>query len=211
MCSELWGDLVSSMVQGQSVHNEEWEVTSFQPSPAAAKEENGQRPGRWRDDVEALCGLKWRVLRASLFFLNRHQLISPRRCPWRRRPCWAGRPLWRKDARGAPAAFGHKDRGRHRAGGGGGMRLCYQAPQTREVWGNVWEVHWFRTLICPQRPLPWEPGCFRAPSPPALRFLCLIAWWPIPWPPDPEKDRRRVFDQPKGTRGLLLCCSNRAV
>ena len=81
-------------------------------------------------------------------------------------------------------------------GGTGGWDCVCQAPRTLQLWGNVREVHWL--IICLPRPLPWEPACFHAPSPPDLRFLCLIVWWPIPWPPDPEKDRWRACKRHKG-------------
>lgn len=181
-----------------------WATASIRLQPKRKR----QKGGRWRDDGQRHCvisrALNWWVLGVSSaatllcffrFFFNRHQLSSPGPCR-HGRPCW--RRLLRRDTWGAPATFADRD------GGGTGRRDCGdQAPQTHEVWGKCLRGRLLQDaiIICLPRPLPWERGCFHAPSPPALRFLCLTVWWPIPWPPGPvrETEEERV----SGVKGQM--------
>lgn len=119
-CSELWDDLVSSMVQNKVSHSTKksgkWLHSGHHQHPAAAKEEKRRKRGKWQDDVEALCDFKGFKLMSlmsfkcsnpvlfCIFFWNRHQLNSPGQCP-RRRPCW--RRLLRRDRRGKPQQHSH--------------------------------------------------------------------------------------------------------
>lgn len=152
--------------------------TSIQLQP----EERRQNRGTWRDEVEALCdfksfkNLKWVLwaCAATLFFIS-SILVS----------------VHDGGLAGVDGEEGHMEssstqgQGRQRRmrlwlsvpAYTQGVRKCLRGPLVQDA------------IICLQRLLPWEPGYFHAPSPPALRFLCLIVWWPIPWPPGPEKVR----------------------
>lgn len=202
-----WSGQFYGTKQGQLFHKEEWEVTSFQPSPASSCSQRGEK--RMEESGEMM----WRhcvISRALKWWVFELQVQQPCFFSVFLKPSSAqlSSSVSMTAALLASTVEGHMEsssnirtqgRGRHRrtrlwlsgSADTRGVRKCLRGPLVQDA------------IICLQRPLPWEPGYFHALSPPALRFLCLIVWWPIPWPPDPEKERGSAFKQRKRTDGLL--------